>query len=197
MEATRSLDDSNFGAISRGSGAFAADRLSSTHTGHTSEPAMPLPVGSKRCFCRGFVSGSIHRRPATFTPCWTPPVNSTLSPHILGSLELVAGPYRHHVHQWLRRTVQSTWGALAPIFAAKVPSSHSPQGCLAWAWPAHPFDSLSALEMGQGDQKCMCVHHTSCCSAMQCVNAIAERGNASVVLPLMSALPVTFAVATL
>ena len=34
-------------------------------------------------------------------------------------------------------------------------------------------------------------------NAMQCVNAVAERGNASVVLPLMSALPVTFAVATL
>ena len=65
MKATRSLDDSNFGAISRGSAAFAADGLSSTHTGHTLEPAMPLPVGSKRCFCRSFVSGSIHRRPAT------------------------------------------------------------------------------------------------------------------------------------
>ena len=67
VKATRSLDDSNFGAISRGSGVVAADGLSSTHTGHTLEPAMPLPVGSKRCFCRSFVSGSIHRRPATFT----------------------------------------------------------------------------------------------------------------------------------
>ena len=60
MKATRSLDDSNFGVISRGGGAFAADGLSSTHTGHALEPVMPLPVGSKRCFCRGFVPGSIH-----------------------------------------------------------------------------------------------------------------------------------------
>ena len=37
---------------------------------------------------------------------------------------------------------------LTAIFTAKVPSSHSPQGCLAWAWPAHPFDSLSALVTG-------------------------------------------------
>ena len=149
VKATRSLDDSNFGAISRGSGTFAADALSSRHTGHTLEQAaMPLPVGSKRCFCRGFVSGSLHRRPATFTPRWTPPVNTTLSPHPLGSLELAAEPYCHHGHQWLRRTARSTWCALTATFTAKVPSSHSPQGCLAWAWPAHPFDSLSALETG-------------------------------------------------
>ena len=56
VKATRALDDSNFGAISRGGGAFAADGLSSTHR-HTLEPAMLLPVGSKRCFCRGFVPG--------------------------------------------------------------------------------------------------------------------------------------------
>ena len=37
---------------------------------------------------------------------------------------------------------------LTAIFTAKVPGSHSPQGCLAWAWPAHPFDSLSALVTG-------------------------------------------------
>ena len=114
VEVTRLLDDNNFGAISRGSGAFAANGLSSTHTGHISEPAMPLPVGS--------------------TP--------------LGSLELAAGPYRYHGHQWLRRTMRSTWRALTVIFTAKVPGSHSPQGCLVWAWPAHPFDSLSALETG-------------------------------------------------
>ena len=149
--------------ISHGSGAFAADGSSSTHTGHTLEPVMPLPVGSKRCFCRGSVSGSIHRRPAAFTPRWTPPVNTTLSPHPLGSLELAVGPYCHDSHQWLRHTVRSTWRALTAIFMAKVPSSHSPQGCLAWAWPAHPFDSLSALETdlhhsGQGDQKkCACI----------------------------------------
>ena len=59
MEATRSLDDSNFGMILHGSGTFAADGLSSTHTGHTLEPAMPLPVGTRHRFCRGFVSISI------------------------------------------------------------------------------------------------------------------------------------------
>ena len=138
VSSPRWLDDSNFGAISRGSGVFAADGLSSTHTGHTLEPAMPLPIGSKRCFCRGFVSGSIHRRPATFTPRWTPPVNTTLSPHPLGSLDLAAGPYRHHGHKWLRLTVRSIWRALMAIFTAKVPGSHSP----------HPFDSLSALVTG-------------------------------------------------
>ena len=111
VKATRSLDDSNLGAISRGGGAFAADGLSSTHTGHTFEPVMPLPVGSKRCFCRGFVPGYIHRRPATFTPRWTPPVNTTLSPHPLGYLELAAGPHRHHGHKWLRLTVRSIWRA--------------------------------------------------------------------------------------
>ena len=147
MKATRSLDDSNFGAISRGGGAFAADGLSSTHTGHTLEPAMLLPVGSKRCFCRGFVPGYIHRRPAIFMPRWTPPVNTTLSPHPLGSLELAAGPHRHHGHTATAyRAVHLA--RLTAIFTAKVPSSHSPQGCLAWAWPAHPFDSLSALVTG-------------------------------------------------
>ena len=40
MEATRSLDDSNFWVISHRSGAFAADGLRSTHTGHTLKPAM-------------------------------------------------------------------------------------------------------------------------------------------------------------
>ena len=48
VEATRSLDDSNFGAISCGGGAFAADVLRSTHTGQTWEPAVQLPVGSRR-----------------------------------------------------------------------------------------------------------------------------------------------------
>ena len=68
--------------------------------------------------------------------------------------------------------VQSTWRALMAIFTAKVPNSHSPQGCLAWAWPAHPFDSLSAAEIGprqygegQGEQRrrrrYVCVHTQS------------------------------------
>ena len=94
MEATGSLDDNNFGAISHESGAFAADVLSSMHRGHILEPAMPLPVGSRPCFCRRFISSSIHQGPATFTPRWTPPVNTTLSPHPLGFLELAVGPSR-------------------------------------------------------------------------------------------------------
>ena len=57
--ARRSLDDSKFGAISRGSGAFAADGLSSMHTGHILEPAMQLPVSSRHCFCCDFASVSI------------------------------------------------------------------------------------------------------------------------------------------
>ena len=39
--------------------AFAANGLSSTHTKHTLEPAMQLPVSSGRRFCHGFVSVSI------------------------------------------------------------------------------------------------------------------------------------------
>ncbi len=53
----RSLDDSKFGAISRGSGTFAADGLSSTHTGHTLQQA-PLLSPVHTCF---------HPSPATFT----------------------------------------------------------------------------------------------------------------------------------
>ena len=49
-----------------------------------------------------------HRSPATFTLCWTPPINTPLSPHPLGSLELAVGPYRYHDHQWLRHIVRST-----------------------------------------------------------------------------------------
>ena len=118
MKATRSLDDSNFGAISRGGGAFAADGLSAMHTGHTFEPVMPLPVASKRCFCRGFVPGSIHRRPATFTPRWTPPVNTTLSPHPLGSLELAAGPSAG------RPTITATSGYGLPCGPSGAPDGH-------------------------------------------------------------------------
>ena len=54
-KATRFLKDCNFGAILCGSGAFAADGLSFAHTGHTLEPAMQLPISSKRRFCHGFV----------------------------------------------------------------------------------------------------------------------------------------------
>ena len=57
--ARRSLDDSNFGAISPGSGGFAADGLSSTHTRHTLEPVMQLPVGSRCRFCCSIISVSI------------------------------------------------------------------------------------------------------------------------------------------
>ena len=42
------LDDSNFRAISYGGGAFAADGLRSMRTGQTWEPAVQLPVGSRR-----------------------------------------------------------------------------------------------------------------------------------------------------
>ena len=49
-------DDSNFGAILHGSGAFAADGLSSTHTQHTLEPAIQLPVGSRCCFAADLYS---------------------------------------------------------------------------------------------------------------------------------------------
>ena len=50
-------------------------------------------------------------------------------------------------------TATSGYGVLpgAPLTAismAKVPSSHSPQGCPAWAWPAHLIDSLSASKTG-------------------------------------------------
>ena len=58
VKATRFLNDSNFWAISCGRGAFAADRLSFVHTGHTLEPAMH-PVVSERRFCCRFVPISI------------------------------------------------------------------------------------------------------------------------------------------
>ena len=55
METTRLLDDSDFGATSHRSGAFVADGLSFMHTGHTVEPVMQLPIGSRRRF---LVAGS-------------------------------------------------------------------------------------------------------------------------------------------
>ena len=143
MEATRSLDDSNFGAISRGSGAFAADRLSSTHTGHTLEPAMQLPVGSRRHFCRSFISVSIEiqqRLCSVELHLSTPPFHHTswaLLSWQLDSTTIMATAY-HAVY--LACPDGHVYGQGA--------SSHSPQGCLAWAWPAHLFDSLSALETG-------------------------------------------------
>ena len=83
--ATSARNRPKIAVIQRPRGLHAAILVTShTHT-------MLLPVGSKRSFCRGFVPGYIHRRPATFTPRWTPPVNTTLSPHPLGSLELAAG----------------------------------------------------------------------------------------------------------
>jgi len=80
VEATRLLDNSNFRAISHGIGTFAADGLSSTHTGHTLEPAMQLPIGSRCRFCQGFVSVSIetqqHLR-SIGLPLSTPPFHHT------------------------------------------------------------------------------------------------------------------------
>ena len=111
MEATRSLDDSNFGPISHRIGVFAADGLSFTHTGHTLEPAMQLLIDSRHRFCHGFVPIS-PSKPSNFYAPLDSPVNTTFSPHPLGSLELAVGPYHHHGHQWLQRTMPSTWHAL-------------------------------------------------------------------------------------
>ena len=97
--------------------------------------------------------------------------------------------YCHHGHQWLWCTMRSTWRTLMAIFTAKVPSSHSPQGCLAWAWPAHLFDSLLASITGSSQQpgscptfcmgretrrsvcvcKCVCVHAYVCVCVCVCV----------------------------
>ena len=136
-----------------------------------------------------------HRSPATFTLHWTPPVSTTLSPHPVGSLELAVGPYHHHGHQWLWCTVRSTWHALAAIFMTKVSSSHSPQGCLAWACPAHLFDSLSASEtgprllpypLGQGDQKKRCVQQQAKTSTrMSAVFQIWKREKGGAIYSIM------------
>ena len=142
MEAMRSLDDSNFGGILHKSGMFAADGLSSTHTGHTLRPAMQLPSAAGAAFVTGsypFPTKSSNLFAPLYFTC-----QHHLSPHPLGSLQLAVGPD----HQWLRRSLWSTLCVLTAISTAKVPSSHSPQGCLVWAWPAHPFDSLSASETG-------------------------------------------------
>ena len=89
-----------------------------------------------------------HRSPATFTFCWTPTVNTTLSSHPWG---LLSWQLDH-----IAITASSGYGVpcglpgvpLMGTSTAKLPSSHSTQGCLAWAWPAHLFDSLSASETG-------------------------------------------------
>ena len=148
MEAMRSLDDSNFGVISRGSGMFAADGWSFTHAGYTLEPAMQLPVGTRHCFCRGFVSVSSEAQQllrSTGLHRYIPPFRHTPWGQGLLSRQLDRTAI---MSMRLRRTVRSTWRALMTFFTAKVPSSHSPQGCLTWAWPAHLIDSLSALETG-------------------------------------------------
>ena len=75
----RSLDDSNFGVISGGSGAFEANGLSSTHTGHTLEPAMQLPIGSRHRFCHGFVLVSIEGQQCLHST----PLDSTCQHHPL------------------------------------------------------------------------------------------------------------------
>ena len=59
MEAMSSLDGNNFGATLHKSGTLAADGLSFMHTGHTLEPTMQLPAGSRCHFCHGFVFVSI------------------------------------------------------------------------------------------------------------------------------------------
>ena len=114
MGATRSLENSTFGAIPRGSGAFAADGLSFTHTRHTWSQRCSSPSAAGAALSRLRIR--FHRSPATFTLSWTPPANTNLSPHPLGFLELAVRPYRHHGQQWLRRTVRSTWRALTAIF---------------------------------------------------------------------------------
>ena len=48
--ATRSLENSNFGAIPRGSGAFAADGLSFTHTRHTWSQRCSSPSAAGAAF---------------------------------------------------------------------------------------------------------------------------------------------------
>ena len=140
MEAGRSLDASNFGVILHGSGAFSADESSSTHTGHTLEPAMLLRVSSKRRFCHGFVSVSIeaqqHLCSAGLHPS-TPPFHHT--PWGLLSWQLDHTAITATRGYGIPHSLPGT--PLMAIFTTKVPSSQSPQGCLAWAWPAHPFDS--------------------------------------------------------
>ena len=49
------------------------------------------------------------------------PLDSPPSPHPLGSLELAVGPYPHHGHQWLRRTVRSIYLARPRCPAATHP----------------------------------------------------------------------------
>ena len=124
---------------------FAADGLSSTYTGHTLRPAMQLPSAAGAAFVMGsyqFPTKSsnlfvLHLR-----------INTTFHRTPLGL-------FRWQLDQ-TAITATSGYGVpcglpcvpLTAISTAKVPSSHSPQGCLVWAWPAHPFDSLSASETG-------------------------------------------------
>ena len=103
--------------------------LSSTHTGHTLQQA-PLLSPVRTCF---------HPSPATFT---------------LRSVRLhLSTPPFHHTPWGLvswqldRTAITATSGYSVPcglpgapltaISMTKVPISHSPLDCLAWAWPAH------------------------------------------------------------
>ena len=88
----RSLDDSNFGVTSCGSGALAADGLSFTHTGHTLEPAMQALLLSQ---VRTYPFPS---KPSNFYAPLDSIINTNLSPQPLGYLELAVESYCHHGH---------------------------------------------------------------------------------------------------
>ena len=177
-EATRSLDDSNFGAISRGSGAFAADGLSSMHTGHILEPAMQLPIGSRHRFCRDFVSVSIEAQQflrSVGLHLSTPPFHCTP----LGSLELPVGPYRHHDHKWLQHTVRSTWWPRQPFQWPRCPAATHPRAVwrgsgqptyltVCRPWKQQP--ALRPLWARRPEEGCVCVHVCVCVCVSVCMS---------------------------
>ena len=148
---------------------------------------MPIPVGSRRCFCHSFISGSIHRRPASFTPRLESTCQHHLSPHPLGSLELAVGPYCHHGHQWPRRTVQSTWRALWPFLRPRCPAATHPRVVwrgpgqpthltVCWPWKQDPgyylgpaLRPFGAKSTEEEEEVCVCVHSMVIESYLSCV----------------------------